>query len=128
MAGPESEIMFDGVSEVLGADLYLSDGTTERLDKARLEEPLFHSVSENATASAGQLLTGFFQETRSSPRDYVDRAALEEALREGTATSRSTLEVRFGDAAIKFKKGDELADIDRLTFDLQLTVTPHKSA
>ena len=128
MAGPESEIMFDGVSEVLGADLYLSDGTTERLEKDRLEEPLFHSVSENATASAGQVLTGFFQETRSSPQDYVGRAALEEALREGTATSRSTLEVRFGDAGIKYKRGDDLADIDRLTFDLQLTVTPHKSA
>ena len=128
MAGPETEIMFDGVSEVLGADLYLSDGTTQRLDKARLEEPLFHSVSEDATASAGQVLTGFFAQTGTGPRDYVGRETLDEAIRQGTATSRSTLEVRFGDPSIQFKQGDALAEIDRLTFDLQLTVTPHKNA
>lgn len=124
----ETDITFDGVSEVPDADVYLADGTVEHLDKPRLEEPLFHSTSENVTASAGQLLTGFFQQTGTSPKDYVDRSAMTEALEKGVAVSSSTLEVRFGDSGIKFRKGDELADIDRVTFNLQLTVTPHKSA
>ena len=122
------DITFDGVSEVPGADVYLSDGTVEHLGKPQLEEPLFHSVAENVTASAGQLLTGFFQQTGTSPADYVDRSAMSEALEKGVAVTNAALEVRFGDSGIKFKKGGDLADIDRVTFNLQLTVTPHKSA
>jgi methylphosphotriester-DNA--protein-cysteine methyltransferase len=124
----ETNITFDGVSEVPGADVFLSDGTVQRLHKAQLEEPLFHSIGENATASAGQLLTGFFEQTGTGPKDYVDRAAMKEAVERGVAVTTATLEVRFGDSGIKFKRGDQLADLERVTFDLQLTVTPHKSA
>ena len=124
----ETNITFDGVSEVPGADVFLSDGTVQRLDKAQLEEPLFHSVGENATASAGQLLTGFFEQTGTSPKDYVDRQAMNEAIEQGVATSTSKLEVQFGNSAIKFKQGDELTDIERVTFELHITVRPHKSA
>ena len=123
----ETNITFDGVSEVPGADVFLSDGTVEHLDKPRLEEPLFYSVSENQTASAGQLLAGFFQQTGTSAKDYVGREAMNEAIEKGVAISTSKLEVRFGDAGIKFKQGAELADLERVTFDLQLTVRPHQS-
>ena len=124
----DTNITFDGVSEVPGADVFLSDGTVERLGKAQLEEPLFHSTGENVTASAGQLLSGFFAETGTTPQDYVGREAMNEAIQNGVSTSISKLEVRFGDAGIKFKQGDQLADLDRVSFDLQITVRPHQSS
>lgn len=128
MAGEEVNMTFDGVSEVLGADVWLADGSVERLEKVRLEEPLFHSVSEDQTASAGQLLTGFFQQTNSGPQDYVEPQAMNEALANGVGVSKSTLEVRFGDSGIKFRQGEALVDLDRVTFDLQVTVKPHLNA
>lgn len=126
MAGEDGEIMFDGVSEVLGADVFLSDGTVEHLDKPRLEEPLFDSASEGATASAGQLLSGFFQQTNSSPQDYATRQALDEAKADGTSVTVTPLEVRFGDGNIKFRQGERLADPERVVFELQLTIRQHR--
>ena len=124
----ETNIAFDGVSEVPGADVFLVDGTVEHLDKPRLEEPLFHSVTEQQDASAGQLLTAFFKESGTSPQDYVSREAMNEAIEKGVSVTQSKLEVRFADGFVKFKQGDELAELDRVSFDLQLTVRPHRSA
>ncbi len=128
VVGEDGNVTFEGVSEVIGADVFLTDGATERLDKEALEQPLFQSLSEKVSASAGQLLTAFFQQTGTTPADYVDRQAMIDAMTNGEAISTARLEVRFGDSAIKFKRGEELVDPERVVFDLQITFRPRNDA
>ena len=128
MVGEGANFTFDGVSEVLGAEVFLTDGTTERLDKEQLEEQLFHSESEKVTASAGQLLGGYFQQTGTSPSDYVNRQTMLQALESGEAVTTASLEVRFGGGAIKFKRREELVDPDRVSFEVRITVRPSSNA
>ena len=125
MSGQEDEIAFDGTSEVLGADVYLSDGSVERLSKEQLEQPMFPDRSEGLEASAGQFLGEYFRQTATSPKDQVTREMLDEAVRNGTAVGKASLVVRIDNPSIQFRRGDELADFDRLVFDLQLTVRKH---
>ena len=125
MSKQEDEVMFDGVSEVVGADVFLSDGRVERLTKEQLEQPLFSDRIEGLAASAGQFLGEYFRQTGTSPQDQVTRAMLDEAVRNGTAVGKSALTVRVDDSSIKFRRGDELVDFDRMVFDLELTVRKH---
>ena len=125
MSRQEDEATFDGVSEVLGADVFLSDGSVERLTKEQLEKPLFDDKSEGLKASAGQFLAEYYRQTGTSPQDQVTRAMLDEAVRNGTAIAKSALTVRIDNPSIQFRRGDQLVNFDRIVFDVELTVRKH---
>ena len=119
------EVTFDGVSDVVGADVFLSDGGVERLSKPQLEEKLFVHASQNLEASAGQLVGEYYRQTRSSPQDQVTREMLDEAVRNGTAVAKTPLTVRMDNPSIQFRRGEELVSVDRVVFDVELTVRKH---
>ena len=125
MSEREDEVAFDGVSEVLGADVFLSDGSVERLTREQLEQPLFPDEGEGLEASAGQFLAEYYRQTGTSAQDQVTRAMLDEALRSGSATGRTSLTVRIDSPSIQFRRGAELVNFDRLVFDVELTVRKH---
>ena len=125
MSSPEEEVAFDGASEVLGAEVFLSDGSVERLTKEQLDQPLFPVEREGQDASAGQFLAEYFRQTGTSPKDQVTRAMLDEAARNGSAVAKSALEVRIDNPWIQFRRGGEHVNFDRIVFDVELTVRKH---
>jgi len=120
MTSQTDQANFEGTAVVPAAEVMLSDGTSARLDKAELEQPLFHD-SDGATASAGQLLAAFYSQTNSTPQDYIPRQTLAQALAAGTASGSARLEVRNG-GEIQFKRGETLVRFDRILFDVEFTV------
>lgn len=125
MAGPANQPILEGSAVVPGADVVLGDGTTERLDKAALEEPLFHD-SQGQSASAGQMLSGFYQQTGTTAQDHVPRQTLADALADGSATGAARLEVKNG-GDLTFKRGEELVPFDRILFDIEFTVRAQRN-
>ena len=125
MSRQEEEVTFDGVSEVLGADVFLSDGSVERLTKEQLEKPLFNDTGEGLEAAAGQFLAEYYRQTGTSPQDQVTRVMLDEAVRNGMAVAKAPVTVRIDSPSIQFRRAHELVDFDRIVFDVELTVRKH---
>ena len=125
MSMQDDEVAFDGLSEVLGAEVHLTEGGIERLAKDQLDRPLFPDESEGLEASAGQFLSEYFRQTGTTPKDSVTREMLDEAIRNGASVSKTAITVRVDNPAIKFRRGEELVNFERIVFDLELTVRKH---
>ena len=121
---PDDMPMLEGSAVVPSAEVVLRDGTSVSLGKPELEEKLFHAPDDQI-ASAGQILTGFYQETGTTAQDHAPRRMLAEALANGSATGAATLEAINGD--FLFMRGDTLVPFERILFTVEYSISAKRN-
>lgn len=127
MADQWANIQFDVSTSILGSDVELHDGSSERLGPERTDDKLFR-VQSGDLLDTRQMISNLLAKTNTRKQDLIKPAAAAEAFEKGICIGKPSLDMSFTPGSCELCTGDTPRDIKRIVFDVEMTVRPKKSS
>jgi hypothetical protein len=121
------KVRFDASTKFLGCSVEFRDGSSARVDEKQLERKLFRETRTRKLYNAHQMLSGFYQQTDSTPENLVEPAATAEAFeKKSVCAGKPDFNVTFTPGVFSFRANSGTTDIARIVFDVEFTVAPEE--
>lgn len=114
---------FDGTTDFRGADVHLKSGVVDRIERERLDEPLFHYEARNRMLNATQMLEALLKQSDSGLQHFLPRRALDDAIATGEGRATPVFEAQIA-KGFKYLKDGMLVDVEKISFDVEMVVRP----
>lgn len=119
---------FDVSNQILGCDVDFHDGPSTRLEKDQVDNKLFLEPKTGRSFSIRDLIGATLKMTNTRKQDLIKPAAATEAMEKGICVGKPDLDMRCAPGSISLSVEGEWRDVERIVFDVELTVRPKKQS